>query len=234
MVLLFNPNLDAQDDPPVNEDYFDNLPVPTNMTEIRSMIGYPPLARENRIEGSVILRVLVDKAGLPVKYSLIKSTHPILTKAVTDKIMLLRFSPATFSGNNQNIWVTIPFTFKLVEVWPTYPDKYTITNTFAEPALNSDEKCEEEFLPHAIELTGLLHSMQENGLPPFTGKQRTLVCKLEISPEGTVDNIVVKNQLKDAFEDHVIGYLKTSKWTPGKACGNAVPSAVKLTLLFEK
>lgn len=90
-------------------------PAPVNMDDLRRMIGYPPMAKEAEIEGKVILRVQVDKNGKYVKHLVIKDPHPILTKAVTDKIRNLSFTPGIQAGKPIKVWVTIPFDFKLLK-----------------------------------------------------------------------------------------------------------------------
>jgi protein TonB len=90
-------------------------PAPVNMDDLRKMIGYPPMAKEAEIEGKVILRVQVDKNGRYKKHIVIKDPHPILTKAVTDKINNLSFTPGIQAGKPIKVWVTIPFDFKLLK-----------------------------------------------------------------------------------------------------------------------
>lgn len=90
-------------------------PAPVNMDDLRKMIGYPPMAKEAEIEGKVILRVQVDKNGKYTKHLVIKDPHPILTKAVTDKIRNLSFTPGIQAGKPIKVWVTIPFDFKLLK-----------------------------------------------------------------------------------------------------------------------
>lgn len=61
-------------------------PAPVNLNDIKNLIGYPPMAREAEIEGKVTVRIQVDKNGKYVKHIVLKDPHPLLTKAVTDKL----------------------------------------------------------------------------------------------------------------------------------------------------
>jgi periplasmic protein TonB len=90
-------------------------PSPVNLDDLKGLIGYPPMAKEAEIEGKVIVRVQVDKTGHYVKHIVIKDPHPILTKAVTDKISKLTFTPGIQAGKPIKVWVTIPFDFKLLK-----------------------------------------------------------------------------------------------------------------------
>lgn len=89
-------------------------PAPVNLNDIKQLIGYPPMAKEAEIEGKVTVRIQVDKNGRYVKHIVLKDPHPILTKAVTDKLPQLQFTPGIQAGKPIKVWVTIPFDFKLM------------------------------------------------------------------------------------------------------------------------
>jgi len=68
---------------------------------------YPPLARQARIQGEVIVKVTTD--GESVREALAETGHPLLRKAAEDNVKTWRFSshtPATFN---------VTFRYKLVE-----------------------------------------------------------------------------------------------------------------------
>jgi protein TonB len=89
-------------------------PQAVNLGELKELIGYPPLAKEAEIQGKVVLRIMVDKNGDYVKHIVLKDPHPILTKAVTDKINHLKMTPGIQSGHPIKVWVTLPFDFTLL------------------------------------------------------------------------------------------------------------------------
>ena len=89
-------------------------PSPINMSEIKKLIGYPAMAKEAEIEGRVIVRVLVGKDGNYVDHKMLKAPHPVLQKAVTNKLELLHFTPGIQAGKPVFVWVTIPFDFRLL------------------------------------------------------------------------------------------------------------------------
>lgn len=92
----------------------DEEPTPVNMADVQKLIGYPQIARDAGIQGSVIVRVLVDKKGNYTKHKVINQVHPILEKAVTDHIDKLRFTPAIQGKKPIQFWVNIPFNFRLL------------------------------------------------------------------------------------------------------------------------
>jgi protein TonB len=86
-------------------------PYPLNMHEIKKLIGYPQIARDAGIMGTVVVRVLVDKNGAYQRHKVIKSVHPILDQAVEAQLHKLRFEPALQGGKPIPYWVNIPFKF---------------------------------------------------------------------------------------------------------------------------
>lgn len=103
-------------EPDINAFIFaEEEPKPVNMDNIQRAIGYPQIARDAGIEGQVVIRVLVDEKGNYVRHKVLNGVHPILEKAVEDKINQLRFTPAIQGGKPIPFWVNIPFAFKLLE-----------------------------------------------------------------------------------------------------------------------
>lgn len=77
-------------------------------------MGYPPLAQEAEIQGKVLVRILVGKDGSVKKKELVEGAHPILDKAVLGEIGQLKFTPAIFIDQPLEVFVNIPFDFRLV------------------------------------------------------------------------------------------------------------------------
>lgn len=89
-------------------------PQPVNLDDIKKRIGYPPAAREAGIEGTVVVRVLVDEKGNYVKHIVLQSPHPLLEKAVVKELPNLKFTPGIQAGKPIRVWVNIPFRFTLL------------------------------------------------------------------------------------------------------------------------
>ncbi len=90
-------------------------PVPVNIDDIKSLIGYPNIAKDAGIQGQVVVRVLVDKTGNYAQHKIVKSVHPILDEAVSQQLSKLKFTPAIQGGRPIKFWVNIPFAFKLID-----------------------------------------------------------------------------------------------------------------------
>ena len=78
---------------------------------------YPMRELRNRVEGEVLLRVLVDENGLPVDVQIAKSSgSAALDRAARDKVRSSwRFVPATRMGVVTRAWALVPIHFKLME-----------------------------------------------------------------------------------------------------------------------
>ncbi|MEL6699823.1 MAG: TonB family protein [Bacteroidota bacterium] len=102
---------DREPDLPRMEAYtlYDEKPEPLNLNKVRKAIRYPYIARKKRIEGVVIIAILVDRDGNPVNARVIREAHPVLAKAVTEQIFSLRFDPAERGGEPIGAWTSIPF-----------------------------------------------------------------------------------------------------------------------------
>jgi protein TonB len=103
--------------PPADpEDTFvmlDEQPTPVNMDAIKAAIQYPQIAKDNGIQGKVIMRVLIDEQGGYVKHKVLRSPHPWLTQEVERHINRLKFTPAIQGGRAIRTWVTVPFDFRI-------------------------------------------------------------------------------------------------------------------------
>lgn len=88
-------------------------PEPINMRAVQQTIGYPLLAREADIQGTVILKILVDENGDYLKHIVLTSPHPILLKAVEAHVASLKFLPAYQGDKTIKFWLVVPFKFKL-------------------------------------------------------------------------------------------------------------------------
>jgi len=81
---------------------------------ISSNLRYPQSAKENGIEGKVMIRFIVDKDGAVKNPTVIKSVDPSLDKAALDAVKLLpKFKPGKIGGKPVNVYYTVPIAFKL-------------------------------------------------------------------------------------------------------------------------
>ncbi|MEY3444818.1 MAG: hypothetical protein RLZZ519_3099 [Bacteroidota bacterium] len=109
--------VEGEDSIPGINDFvlLDKAPAPVNLDEIKGQIGYPKKAKEQKIEGKVVVKILLDRQGKYVKHSLYSDPHPDLSSAVTSQIPNLKCTPGMRNGKPVWCWITIPFDFRLIK-----------------------------------------------------------------------------------------------------------------------
>lgn len=88
-------------------------PVAQNLDAIRAQVRYPAALTEARLEGTVLLRVLVDANGQPQQFEFADQAHPLFRKAALNAAESLRFTPGKVQDQQVDTWVVIPFRFRL-------------------------------------------------------------------------------------------------------------------------
>jgi protein TonB len=90
--------------PPIYDAVYLSNPAP----------AYPPAARRAGRQGTVTLRVLVKRDGLPLKVEVEKSSgSSLLDDAARDTVWGWRFAPARQGGDPIESWVHVPVVFRL-------------------------------------------------------------------------------------------------------------------------
>jgi TonB family protein len=74
---------------------------------------YPDLATRAGVEGTVWVKIWVDKEGKPKKAVVQKSDAEIFNQPATEAAMQWVFTPAMMKNGPVSVWVSIPFRFKL-------------------------------------------------------------------------------------------------------------------------
>lgn len=91
-----------EDDKVLRDDESDSLPAPAEEFLITAMPRaieeirppYPKWAKEQKITGSVIFDILIDKRGVVRKATLVRGLHPELDKLAKEAILKFKFRPA--------------------------------------------------------------------------------------------------------------------------------------------
>jgi TonB family protein len=73
---------------------------------------YPPLARQARIQGTVVLRALIDKDG-SIESLTMESGHPMLVPAAMDAVKQWQYKPYMLNGQAVEVETTILVNFQL-------------------------------------------------------------------------------------------------------------------------
>jgi protein TonB len=81
----------------------------------RGSVPYPPVAKMNRVEGTVVLSVLVSETGKVLEVRVIRPVaRPVgLNEAAEEIVRRSTFSSPTKDGVRVKAWTTVPVEFKL-------------------------------------------------------------------------------------------------------------------------
>lgn len=101
--------LDIDEPPPVTFIAVEKDPIPIKAVQP----PYPEIARRAGIQGSVVLRVWVDKEGKVRQANIVKSDADIFNQPAIDAAMQWVFAPALMKSGPVSVWVSIPFRFTL-------------------------------------------------------------------------------------------------------------------------
>jgi len=71
---------------------------------------YPPLARQARIQGTVILKIVIDKSGNVESLQLVKG-HPLLTAAAFEAIRQWKYQPYLSNGEAAEVETNVQVNF---------------------------------------------------------------------------------------------------------------------------
>lgn len=74
--------------------------------------NYPPLARQARIQGTVVLHAIIDKEGWVAQVE-VQSGHPLLVQAALDAVRQWRYKPTQLNGEPVEVDTTIQVTFTM-------------------------------------------------------------------------------------------------------------------------
>src|SRR5258708_24239729 len=73
---------------------------------------YPPLARQARIQGTVVLHAIIDKEGKVAQMEVV-SGHPLLVASALEAVKQWRYKPTQLNGEPVEVDTTIQVTFTM-------------------------------------------------------------------------------------------------------------------------
>ena len=108
------PKKGAEDIPPSLP--LENQPkIKGGLQALRNFLVYPEEAKKEKVEGLVLVKVLIDEKGMVEKTVIAKSIGRGCDEATVEAVKKLEFIPATKDGTNVKFWFTIPVRFMLSE-----------------------------------------------------------------------------------------------------------------------
>jgi protein TonB len=102
-------DIKIEDEEPADFVPYEKGPVPVR--EIRP--EYPEIARRAGVEGTVWIKILVDKEGKAKKAVVMKSDAEIFNESAIKAALQYVFTPAMMNNGPVAVWAAVPFKFKL-------------------------------------------------------------------------------------------------------------------------
>jgi len=150
---------------------------------------YPPLARQAHIQGTVILKIVIDKSGNVFSVQLVRG-HPMLSPAAMEAVRQWKYQPYLLNGEPVEVETNVEVNFKLADE----PAQGVVGDMPGGPAETGPPR---PATPGHIRISsgvaqGLLISKANPLYPPDARKQRVqgvVVLKVNIDKEGDVTNV---------------------------------------------
>lgn len=88
--------------------------TPPKLLDMRKP-DYPPMARRLKVQGTVVITVLVDENGMPSQPRVVRGVDQNvgINEAALAAIQTARFAPATKDGVKVKVWYTLSMPFRL-------------------------------------------------------------------------------------------------------------------------
>ena len=113
-VIWKNPDFIEDKSIPEPDDFIIVTHEPgVDLKELQNNIIYPDFAKKAKIEGNVLLRILVDEKGEKLKVICEMTDSKMLTQAALNAVLKTKFLPAIKDEKPIIYWVSVPVNFKL-------------------------------------------------------------------------------------------------------------------------
>ena len=84
-----------------------------DLEALRDAIVYPELARRNGVEGTVIVRALINASGAVSRVEVYHSDNALLNQAAMSGVQHASFTSGKQNGHAVSCWIYVPVNFKL-------------------------------------------------------------------------------------------------------------------------
>jgi TonB family protein len=237
----------AQDeDPP----YYIVEQMPTfqggNIIEFKQWIAkqytYPRYAAENRIEGKVVMKFVVERDGTLSNIEVITSPDQSLSDEI---IRVMKHSPKWEPGRHEGelvrVGLTFPFDFYIRVEGEEPPNKEKEVVLSAEQISIKMQESDADYVMPTFrggDLTTFREWVVRNLKYPAKAYDNkiwgTVILGFVVNRDGSVSNIVSYSSPDQSLTDEVIRVMRLSpKWKPGKQDGEPVRVRYILPIQFQ-
>jgi len=190
---------------------------------------YPPLARQARIQGTVMLRIIINKSGEVRDVNLI-SGHPMLAPAAVEAVRQWRYQPYVVDGQAVEVETDIQVNFKLAD--PPPPGTVGVIGTIVSGVNLPPPTPGVPRAPEAVMRT-LRTETVDATYPPAAIRQKiegVVVLDVRVDASGAVENATLISG-HPALAPAAIEAVKQWKYKPYMV--NGAPGAVETTARLE-
>lgn len=114
---LATPTVDIAPSPAMNDvvPAVASAPIEASLAYQAHPLTYPTSALRQQLQGTVVLRVLVDETGKPLEVRVLRgSGYSVLDRSAREQVLAgWRFQPAIVNGHAVRAWASVPVTFAL-------------------------------------------------------------------------------------------------------------------------
>lgn len=195
----------------------DVTPPQMNSAEFQSNLVYPKEAKENSLQGSVTIKVLVAADGSVIETQQEGEGHPLLAKAAMDAIRKTSFTPGVEEGEPKQMWTVIPVDFylKLEGEGETSRSKADASGSkLVEPTYDPEEL--QSNLEYFVEIES----------------EEVIQARVLIDEFGNVKQVQVPDEADLLLSTAAVQAIKRTKFKPGHQNGDPIPVWISIPITF--
>ena len=186
---------------------------------------YPPIARQARVQGAVVLKALIAKDGTITNLELI-SGHPMLAPAAIDAVKQWRYRPYLLNGEPVEMETQIQVNFTLSGDSPPAQGSTAVSS--------GRDSSEVYHIGGGVSAPAIISKVE----PSFTEEARrakksgTCVLKLIVDATGHPQSIQVVRPLGFGLDQKAIEAVQQWRFQPGLKDGKPVSVEIGLEVEF--
>ncbi|MEX0748017.1 MAG: M56 family metallopeptidase [Rhodothermales bacterium] len=234
--LLVHPRGDT-DEAPVAETpevfvIVENMPeLVGGLASIQANLRYPESAKNEGVEGRVIVQFIVDEEGRVEDVKAVNNLHPDLDAAAVAAVRSAKFKPGLQDGQPVKVKMSLPMTFKLggAAAAPA-PAKAP-----SAPQVSDDGTYAiVDQMPELIGgLQGLMTGLKYPEIASKAGIEGRVVVQFTVDKQGAVKDAHVVTGMGAGLDEEALRVIRQARFEPGVHKGEPVEVRMALPFTFK-
>lgn len=204
-------------------------------------VAYPLVAKDQNIQGIVLVRFIVSKTGEVKDAEIIKGVHPSLNNEALRLIkMMPRWKPGENKGKQVNVFFTLPISFKLAgkEIAATKKDEKVVTVVGYGSESNEKVYTSVDKMPNypggdAELMKYILSNLKYPASAKNKGIEGRVIIRFVINTKGEVSDVEVLRGLDPDCDNEALRVVKgMPNWIPGSQKGKEVPVFFTIPIVY--